>query len=331
VLEPEVSRRVDDGVAELHRRALPLGDAGVERYYVSGRGYITPDERRGHPDHLAIAAVTLDGDPHDAGPRDHRFALQSISKVFAYALALEDHGRDAVLPHVGVEPSGDAYSSITFDERHHRPHNPMVNAGALATTALARGADPEEKLARILDVVRRCAGSDGPAVDEDVAALEIGTADRNRATAYLMRSRGMLVGDVEAILALYLRQCAITLTCTDLAQIGATLANGGVQPATGERALAPDVARDVLTVMYTCGMYDFAGEWAFQVGLPAKSGVSGGILAAIPGKFGLAVYSPGLDEYGNSVRGVRVCQAVSQRLGLHVFAAEREDTLLGVG
>jgi glutaminase len=330
VLQPEVSRNVDDRVVELYRRALAVGDDGVEAYYVSGRGYVAPEDLEDPIDHLAIAGVTLDGVVHHSGACDFRFPLQSISKVFAYALALQDHGRDAVLPRVGVEPSGDAFSSITFDERHNRPHNPMVNAGALATTNLVRGADFEEKLDRIVDLVRRCAGSDGPTVDDDLAALEVGSADRNRATAYLMRSRGMVGGDVEKLLALYLHQCAITLTCDDLARVGATLADGGLNPVTQERVLEPGVAQDVLTVMYTCGMYDFAGEWAFQVGLPAKSGVSGGILAAIPGKFGLAVYSPGLDEYGNSVRGVRVCQAVSQRLGLHVFAAEREDTLLGL-
>jgi len=153
-------------------------------------------------------------------------------------------------------------------------------------------------------------------------------ADRNRAIAYLMRSQGMLEGDVEETLELYLRQCSITVTCRDLAVAGATLANGGVNPVTGERVLGRARVRGVLSVMYTCGMYDFAGEWAFEVGVPAKSGVSGGILAAVPGKMGIAVLSPGLDEYGNSVRGTRVCREMSVRLGLHTFAAESEDEIL---
>jgi glutaminase len=138
----------------------------------------------------------------------------------------------------------------------------------------------------------------------------------------------MLGGDVEEILTLYLQQCSIRVTCRDLAMMGATLANGGVNPVTGERVLARERVRDVLSVMYTCGMYDFAGEWAFEIGVPAKSGVSGGILAAVPGKMGIAVFSPGLDAFGNSVRGIRVCREISGRLGLHTFADETEDTLL---
>ncbi len=144
-----------------------------------------------------------------------------------------------------------------------------------------------------------------------------------------MRSQGMLSGDVEGILALYLRQCSVQVTCRDLAVMAATLANGGVNPLTRERALPLRHVREVLSVMHTCGMYDAAGQWAFDIGVPAKSGVSGGILAIVPGKGGIGVYSPGLDAHGNSVRGIRVCQEISERLGLHVFATEAEDALLG--
>lgn len=144
-----------------------------------------------------------------------------------------------------------------------------------------------------------------------------------------MRSQGMLEGDVEETLALYLRQCSIKVTCRDLAIMAATLANGGVNPVSGETVIARARVRDVLSVMYTCGMYDFAGEWAFEVGVPAKSGVSGGVLAPVPGKLGIAVFSPGLDEYGNSVRGTRVCREISGRLGLHLFANDADDALLG--
>ena len=154
------------------------------------------------------------------------------------------------------------------------------------------------------------------------------TADLNRATAYLMRSDGMLAGDIEATLALYLRQCSISVTCQDLAVMAATLANGGVNPATGEQVLSPRYVRDVLSVMHTCGMYDFAGQWAYQIGIPAKSGVSGGILAVVPGKGGIGVFSPGLDEHGNSIRGIKVCEEISERLGLHIFAHDAEDALL---
>jgi glutaminase len=155
------------------------------------------------------------------------------------------------------------------------------------------------------------------------------TADRNRATAYLMRSNGMISGDVESILALYLQQCSVQVTCRDLAVMAATLSNGCVNPITGERALPLHHVRELLSVMHSCGMYDAAGQWAFDVGVPAKSGVSGGIMAVAPGKGGIAVFSPGLDAYGNSVRGIGVCREISERLGLHVFATEAEDALLG--
>ena len=144
-----------------------------------------------------------------------------------------------------------------------------------------------------------------------------------------MRSQGMLDGDVEAILALYLKQCSVLVTCRDLAVMAATLANGCMNPLTGERVLPRARVRDVLSVIHTCGMYDAAGQWTYDVGVPAKSGVSGGILAAVPGKGGIGVFSPGLDAYGNSVRGVRVCWEMSERLGLHVFATESEDAILG--
>ena len=143
-----------------------------------------------------------------------------------------------------------------------------------------------------------------------------------------MRSHGMFDGDVEASVALYLQHCSVQVTCRDLAIMAATLANGGVNPITGRQALRRDVVRDVLSVMYTCGMYDFAGQWAYSIGVPAKSGVSGGILVVVPGKVGIGVFSPGLDRFGNSVRGTRVCREISERLGLHVFATESEDDLL---
>src|SRR3954449_2163291 len=247
-------QRVDDRLDELYERYKPIDEEQVASYYESGRGYYPASEAADERDLFALAFATNTGDVRTGGDCHVPFALQSLSKVFAYGLALADHGRDKVLDHVGVEPSGDAFNSIHLDERHHRPHNPMVNAGALVTTALIEGKDFDEKLERMLTHLRAYAANDNLAVDQDLFEREMRSADRNRATAYLMRSRGMLDGDVEAILALYLHQCAITMTCVDLGVIGATLANGGVNPRTHERGLASDVARDVLTVMYTCGM-----------------------------------------------------------------------------
>ena len=325
----EIRRRIDDRLAELYDRHLLVEESTLARYYEPGREYSEPEPAGGARDKFAVSLADLDGEVHSAGEHDVPFALQSISKVFVYALALQDHGREHVLRHVGVEPSGDAFSSIEFDESNRRPYNPMVNAGALVTSDLVRGKDPAEKLERILALMRLYAGNDELAVDQDTFEREMQTADRNRATAYLMRSQGMIKGDVEANLALYLQHCSVKVTCRDLAVMAATLANGCVNPKTGDRILARTHGRDVLTVMYTCGMYDFAGQWAFEVGVPAKSGVSGGILAVIPSKMGIAVFSPGLDSHGNSVRGIRVCQEISGRLGLHVFASEDEDAMLG--
>jgi glutaminase len=328
----EIRARVDRRLEELYRRHLSLHDDEVEGYYESGVGYHRPEIPGAEQKSFSICLATTDGEVFVAGDHDLPFALQSISKSFVYGLALEACGRERVLARVGVEPSGDAFNSIVFDERHNRPFNPMVNAGGLATTNLVGDGDAAEPaLARILDVLRRYAGNGDLEVDEDVFEAEMRTADRNRATAYLMRSEGMLEGDVEATLALYLRQCSVRVTCRELALMAATLANGGVNPATGERALGSRHLRDILSVMHTCGMYDFAGEWAYRVGIPAKSGVSGGVLAVVPGKLGLGVYSPGLDAYGNSVRGTAVCEEISERLGLHVFADHREDALLGPG
>ena len=327
----EIRQRVNQRLEELHRRHQLLHEDEVVGYYAPGTGYLKPKEfvESEHKRWFAICLATIDGEIFCAGDHDRPFALQSISKVFVYGLALEDHGRDYVLTRVGVEPSGDAFNSIVFDERNNRPYNPMVNAGALVATDLVEGEDPTEDLERILGVLRRYAGDEDMKVDEDVFALEMRSADRNRATSYLMRSYGMISHAVEENLALYLRQCSVCVTSRDLAVMAATLANGGVNPVTKEQALASRYVRDVLSVMHTCGMYDFAGEWAYQVGIPAKSGVSGGILAVVPGKLGIGVFSPGLDAYGNSVRGVKVCEEISDRLGLHIFADNSEDALLG--
>jgi glutaminase len=249
--------------------------------------------------------------------------------VFVYSLALADCGRDNVLQHVGVEPTGEAFNSILLNEHDRRPYNPMVNAGAIVAASMVHGKDTEEKVSRIVEVMRLFAGNESLSVDQETFDREWAATDRNRAIAYLMRSYGMLTTDVEETLAVYLQQCSVLLSCDDLARMAATLANGGVNPVTGVRPLPALRVRDVLSVMFTCGMYDFAGEWVFDVGVPAKSAVSGGILAAVPGKMGIGTFSPGLDPHGNSVRGTEVCGEISQRLGLHLFAGDDEDALLG--
>jgi glutaminase len=218
-----------------------------------------------------------------------------------------------------VEPSGNPFNSVTVDPRTSRPYNPMVNSGAIVTTSLIGGTDPDERRARILDTFSRFAGR-RLTMDDDVLASERATGDRNRALAWLMRSFGMLErDDVDEIVDLYFGQCSILVDCRDLAVIGATLANDGRNPLSGERAIDSQHVTNVLSVMSTCGMYDNAGEWLYNVGLPAKSGVAGGVLAVLPGQLGIGVFSPPLDEQGNSVRGVRVCERLSYELQLHLL------------
>ncbi|MGI8731598.1 MAG: glutaminase A [Solirubrobacteraceae bacterium] len=325
----DIRAQFDRRLAELYERHRRVALPDSADFYESGRGYHKAGETAAVQDAFGLALARVDGTVRSIGDDDVAFALQSVSKVFAYGLALEDHGRERVLKRVGVEPSGDAYNSISFDQPHNRPHNPMVNAGALVTSDLVLGADPAERVERLVGSFREYSGNERLEVDAQTLEHELANADRNRATAYLMRAQGMIDGDVEQALEVYLCQCSVKITCRDLAMMGATLANGGINPVTRRVCLPRERVRDVLSVMYTCGMYDFAGEWAYEVGVPAKSGVSGAILCVIPGKLGIAVFSPGLDPYGNSIRGVSVCKEISERLGLHVFATEQEDELLG--
>lgn len=282
-------------------------------------------------DVFALAGTAIDGTQWSVGDCAHRFALQSISKVVTYAVALEDNGRETTLRHVGVEPSGDPFASITFDEVRQRPFNPMVNAGALVAAWLVEGSSVDEKVERVLSRLRAFTGVPGLAVDRELLDDQLASADRNLAISYLMRSLGMISGSVEENLEVYLSMCSVRVDTAELSVLGATLAGGGVNPLTGERALHERYVRDVVSVMMTCGMYDAAGEWATDVGIPAKSGVSGGIVAVMPNRLGMATFSPGLDAHGNSVRGQAVLHELSERYGLHLFAAPDETSLGALG
>jgi glutaminase len=299
---------------DLYGQYLPLQEGKVADYI--------PELAKMNPNCFGICVATVDGQLYEVGDFEQLFTIQSISKVFVQGLALEDHGRDYLLTRVGVEPTGDAFNAIVLDEQSKRPYNPMVNAGAIATSSLIKGSDPTEKLNRLLDMFRRYVGHD-IFIDVSTYVSERGTGDRNRAMAYLMHHFRMIDVEVEEALDLYFQQCSLMINCRDLAVMAATLANQGVNPITGERAVAACYIRDILSVMYTCGMYNFAGEWAYRVGLPAKSGVSGGIIAVVPDQIGIAVFSPLLDARGNSVRGVKVCEELSERFGLHLFDSSR--------
>ncbi len=278
-----------------------------------------PELARANPDWFGISIVTLDGRVYEVGDVAQKFTIQSISKVFVYGMALEDYGREKLLKKVGVEPTGDPFNSlIRLDEDSKRPENPMVNAGAIATTSLITGADPADRLNRMLAMFQRYVGSE-VFVDVSTFMSERSTGHRNRAMAHLMLNFGMVDPPIDEALDLYFQQCAMLVTTHDLAVMAATLANEGVNPITGQRAVGAEHVRDILSVMYTCGMYNFAGEWAFRVGIPAKSGVSGGILAVVPNQAGIAVFSPPLDSHGNSVRGLKVFEALSREYGFHLF------------
>ncbi len=301
---------IDAFLADLHASLAGLTDGAPASYI--------PELAKADPALFGIAIATVDGGFHVAGDWDAPFTIQSISKAFVYAHALETHGRAAVLRKVGVEPSGDSFNSITFDIAHKRPYNPMVNAGAIATAELIEGADPAERRATLDRLMAGFAGHTLP-LDAATYESERETGHRNRAIAWLMLSAGMIERDPEEVLDLYFRQCSLQVTARDLAVMGATLANDGVNPITGDRALAADCVPDVLTVMNSCGMYNYAGQWAYEIGLPAKSGVSGAILAVIPGQAGIAIFSPPIDVNGNSVRGVEACRRIAEAFGLHLF------------
>lgn len=295
----------------LHQQYQPL-DMGELASYI-------PELAKANPQDFAISVMTIDGQIFQVGDVDRRFTIQSISKVFVYGMALEDWDRDRLLSRVGVEPTGDPFNSlIRLDEMSHRPDNPMINAGAIATTSLVKGNTPTDRLNRMLAMFRRYVGHE-VYVDISTFLSERASGHRNRAIAHLMRNFGMIDENLEEALDLYFQQCAVLVTCQDLATMAAALANQGQHPLTGERVVRAEYVRDILSVMYTCGMYNFAGEWAFRIGIPAKSGVSGGILAVVPNQAGIAVFSPLLDRNGNSVRGVKVFEELSREYGFHVF------------
>ncbi|MEM6440748.1 MAG: glutaminase A [Pseudomonadota bacterium] len=301
---------VADYLARLHARLAPL-TGGAAADYIPELGKVDPGR-------FAIAVATVDGQVYGVGDDQEAFTIQSVSKPFAYGYALREHPKDVVMAQVGVEPTGEAFNSIILDQVNNRPFNPMVNAGAIAVAELIKGETQDARERAMRAFFSDFAARDLE-VDEDVFRSESATGHRNRAIAYMMLASGMIGRDPAEVLELYFRQCSLKVTCRDLAVMAATLANRGVNPVSGTAVLGPDHVRDVLTVMNTCGMYDYAGQWAFEVGIPAKSGVSGAIIAVIPGQIGLAVWSPPVDAQGASVRGVAACKAISEDFGLHLL------------
>ncbi|GAA1823446.1 glutaminase A [Nesterenkonia flava] len=294
------------------------------------------------PGQHALALTTAEGAEYAAGDTDHLFTIQSIAKPFVYAMAIDDLGLERVQEAVGMEPSGEAFNELSLEGGTGRPLNPMINAGAIATHQLVDPQDYEplpqpgdaseaqrsesvmRRSARILAGLRAFAGRDLQ-VDWESADAEYDDGYRNLAIAHMLRTHGVLEVEPEEAVRGYIDQCSVLVTVQDIARMAATLANNGLHPETGERVVSQRAARQTLSVMATCGMYDASGRWLAQVGIPAKSGVSGGIIGVLPGQVGLASFAPRLDDEGNSVQGVEMFKRLSQDLGLHLMANERRD------
>lgn len=280
-----------------------------------------PELSKMDSDLLGVSVYTLYGDEYSAGDSEVKFTIQSISKIITLMLAIIDNGKDYVFSRIGMEPTDTSFNSIVNLEIKdpNKPVNPMINAGAIATVSLIKGESAEDVFQKILSFTRKISDNPNIVINENVYRSEKRTGDRNRALAYYMKSTNVLDGNVDEILDVYFKQCSIEVTCRDLAKIGAMLANDGVMPWNNERVISKDIARIIKTIMVTCGMYDASGKFAVEIGVPAKSGVGGGILCCVPKKMGIAVLGPALDKKGNSIAGMKVMKDLSKELNLSIF------------
>jgi glutaminase len=280
-----------------------------------------PELKKAHPHDLSVAIYHPNGTCRSAGDIQQKITLQSISKVLTLALALIDCGEESVFRKVGYEPTGDPFNSIIKLEIMNptKPLNPMINAGALAVTHMIKGKNIEDRLNRILTFVQELTNNPNVTYSQEVAKSEFETAHLNRSLCYYMKQYGVINEDVEELMDLYTKQCAIEMDCLDLARIGIVFAMDGVEPITNKRIMPVDVARICKTFMVTCGMYNASGEFAVRVGIPAKSGVSGGIMGAVPNRFGIGIFGPALDDKGNSIAGLKLLEMMSIKYALSMF------------
>lgn len=278
-----------------------------------------PELNNVDPNLFAMAIATVDGEIYQTGNIDALFTVQSTSKPFTYAYVLDQLGESYVHSRVGVEPSGEAFNSIIeLEKKTHRPFNPMINSGAIAIANMIQNTNAKERTQVMIDLFSQLAGRQLQ-YDQQVFISEKNTAHRNRAIAHLLRHFEVIGDDIEESLDLYFKQCSITTNISDLAFMAATLANNGVQPKTKQPIYKAENIAKTLSLIFTCGMYDTAGTWAYSVGIPAKSGVSGAIFGVIPGKFGIACYSPLIDDHGHSIKGVAAIKELSANLKLNLF------------
>ena len=300
-------------IARMYDELLPVRSGSVADYI--------PQLKRVDPDQLAISLCTVDGQRFSVGDATTTFCLQSVSKIVSYCIALDEHGTEAVHRHVGREPSGQSFNELALNPQG-LPHNPMVNAGGIMTTSLIR---PDEDLADRFDLVsatwQRLGGGRRPGFNNAVYLSERQTADRNFALGYSMRENGAFRAGTDLLqtLEFYFQSCSIEVDAQILAIVAASLANAGVCPLTEDPVFTPGTVQSCLSLMSSCGMYDFSGEFAFTIGLPAKSGVSGVLMLVVPGLMGICVWSPRLDEHGNTVRGIEFCRKLIAEYNVHVF------------
>ena len=280
-----------------------------------------PELAKADPEKLGAYILSSDGKSYASGDYMHKFTIQSIVKPILLLQALVDNGIEVVTSKVGVEATGKPFDAINVGgQKLNIKHlNPMVNMGAIVMCTLIKGETYDEKFNRLLSLTRELA--DNPEIDIDMAVYESEKkwGNKNRALAYLLKSNGMLDDDVEEVLDCYFKACSISVTCKDLANIGFILANRGKRLAKRGRVIPAEYARYVNAVLMTCGMYDGSGEFAIRVGIPAKSGVGGGIMGVAPTKMGIGIYSPSLDEKGNSVAGIHLLEKLSNQLYLSIF------------
>lgn len=280
-----------------------------------------PELAKADPNKLGAYILSSDGKHYASGDYMHKFTIQSIVKPILLLQALIDNGAELVTSKVGVEATGKPFDAINVGEQklNTKHLNPMVNMGAIVMCTLIKGDTYQEKFDRLLSLTRELADNPEIDIDEAVYQSEKKWGNKNRALAYLLKSNGMLDDDVEEVLDCYFKACSISITCKDLANIGFILANRGKRLAKRGRIIPAEYARYVNAILMTCGMYDGSGEFALRVGVPAKSGVGGGIMAVVPTKMGIAIYSPSLDEKGNSVAGIHLLEKLSDRLFLSIF------------
>jgi len=305
------NRLVDLGLDKMIEEARPFSKQGKTANYI-------PALANKNKFDLAISIISKE-ESVSTGDIEETFTIQSISKIITLAIALEELGFEEVFNKVGLEPTQDSFNSVSNLEKYKKPINPMVNAGAIAVTNMITGGNNNEKMDKILNVIRQMTNNPNITYSKSVAKSEYNTAFVNRSLCYLLKEYKMIDTDIEQLLELYTRQCSIEANTTDLAHIAMVLANNGKDPQSGKVIFSKEITKTVTTIMFMCGMYNVAGELALQVGIPTKSGVSGALIGVVPGRYGIGIYGPALNEHGNSIAGTKLMELLSSKLELHIL------------